>query len=180
MDGGAVGDRFGGLLPGRAVSVVKLEPGGVEVARYPAVVIAEECPAPWFAVEARWVMRPVEVYGLVFQPGDTLIEYFSPGHWFNTFRVIAPDGSVRGVYGNVTRPAGISSVDGDTVVTWHDLYLDVVRLADGSVHLCDEEELEESALRERDPELHRLVMNTARDMIGLATGQSFPFHVPTD
>ena len=167
-----------GLRPGDQATVVKLEPGGREVTRYPAVVLAEACPAPWFAVEARWVMPRVEVNGLVFEPGDTLVEYFSPEHWFNAFRVIAPDGTVRGIYGNVTRPIDVSLDSGGVVVTWHDLYLDVLLLADGSIHLCDEDELEDSGIEETDANLYRLITDTAQAFIGLATERAFPFHNP--
>ena len=92
------------IAPGTLVTVVKLNPAGNEVARYSAVVTDEVCPEPWLAVRANWTMKRVDASGLIFEPGDTLIEYFSPEHWFNAFRVIAPDGAVRGIYGNVTHP----------------------------------------------------------------------------
>ena len=92
------------IAPGTLATVVKLNPAGDEVARYSAVVTDEVCPEPWLAVRANWTMKRVDASGLIFEPGDTLIEYFSPEHWFNAFRVIAPDGAVRGIYGNVTSP----------------------------------------------------------------------------
>ena len=165
-----------GLAPGEQVHVVKLNPAGVEVAQYLAVVRAEVCPAPWFSVEARWAMKRVDASGLIFEPGDTLIEYFSSEHWFNAFRVISPDGVVRGTYGNVTYPAMVSDADGEVLIRWHDLYLDVLRLADGTVLLCDEDELAESDLERLDAELHSRIVATADVMLALARSGEFPFH----
>jgi uncharacterized protein len=168
------------LAPGEPVSVVKLNPAGIEVARYPAVVREEAAPAPWFSVEARWVMKRVDVCGLVFEPGDTLIEYFSPAHWFNAFRVISPSGTERGIYGNVTYPTAISTVDDEIVVSWHDLYLDVLRLGDGAVLLCDEDELADSGLATTDRDLHARITSTAEEMLTLARSGEFPFHPQSD
>ena len=168
-------DNPGNPTPGRHVSVVKLNPAGQEIARYPAIVRPEPCPALWFSVEASWTMKRVEVCGLVFAPGDTLIEYFSPDHWFNAFRVLSPDGIERGIYGNVTYPVSIAPLNDDVVVTWHDLYLDVIRLDDGTVLLCDEDELADSGLATSAPELHARIRATGDEMMALARAAIFPF-----
>jgi predicted RNA-binding protein associated with RNAse of E/G family len=160
----------------RGVTVVKLNPAGQEVARYIAEVLDDALPETWFAVRATWTMKRVDVGGLVFEPGDTLVEYFSTEHWYNAFRIISPGGEVRGVYGNVTYPTTVTRSDGGTVVTWHDLYLDVLRLADGSVLLCDEDELAASGLERSDPGLHGRIRRTAAEMLELARTESFPFH----
>ena len=150
------------------------------MARYAGAMTGETCPRPWFAVEALWIMKRVEVNGLVFEPGDRLVEYFSPAHWFNAFRVMAPDGVIRGVYGNVTCPVAVDVVDDETIVTWHDLYLDVLRLGDGSLVLCDDVELAASGLAVTNPELHERIMTTAAEMMVLARTGTFPFHFPDD
>ena len=163
------------LAPGRRVSVVKLNPAGREIARYPAIVRPDACPDHWFSVEARWVMKRVEVCGLVFAPGDTLLEYFSPDHWYNAFRVISPDGTERGIYGNVTYPVSIDTIDDEVVVTWRDLYLDVIRLNDDTVLICDEDELAESGLAMSNPELDARIRATGVEMLALAKSALFPF-----
>jgi predicted RNA-binding protein associated with RNAse of E/G family len=162
----------------RGVVVIKLNPAGQEVARYSAKVLDEALPASWFAVRATWTMKRVEVDGLVFEPGDTLIEYFSTEHWFNAFRVVAPDGTARGVYGNVTYPTTVTTGEDGTTITWHDLYLDVVRLPDDSVMLCDEDELADSGLEAIDPELHACIRAAAGEMLELARAGTFPFNIP--
>jgi len=168
------------IAPGTLATVVKLSPAGREVARYSAVVTDEVCPEPWLAVRATWTMKTVDASGLIFEPGDTLIEYFSPEHWFNAFRVIAPDGALRGMYGNVTHPTTIKSDSAGVFVTWHDLYLDVIRLADGKVVLADEEELATSGLAQTDHSLFDRIRSTADGMLTLAKSGKFPFHTPPD
>jgi uncharacterized protein len=159
------------------VWVVKLNPAGREVARYAAELLDEALPESWFAVRATWTMKRVEVDGLVFEPGDTLMEYFSTERWFNAFRIVAPDGTVRGIYGNVTYPTMVTA-DDTTRITWHDLYLDVLRFPDGSVRLCDEDELADSGLEFADPALHARIRDAAGEMLDLARAGTFPFEIP--
>lgn len=164
------------LPPGAAVVVVKLAPDGTEVTRYPATVRAERVPEPWLAVEARWVNRRMELDGLVFEPGDALREYFSPRDRFNVFAVFAPDGRLRGWYANVTHPTMLDVATDPPTVTWHDLYVDVVGLPDGSVAVRDEDELTEAALAEHEPALFAAI-TASRDMILDRLAQRrFPFH----
>jgi predicted RNA-binding protein associated with RNAse of E/G family len=162
----------------RGVVVVKLNPAGREVARYPAEMLDEALPETWLAVQATWTMKRVEVAGLVFEPGDILFEYFSTERWFNAFRIVTPDGTARGIYGNVTYPTSISTGDDGLTITWHDLYLDVLRLPDGLVVLCDEDELADSGLEAADPALHARIRAAAGEMLELARAGTFPFDIP--
>ncbi len=163
--------------PGTWVNVIKLRYDGEEATRYRAVAIDEPVPAPWLAVRAEWVFRRVESHGLVFEPGDSLVEYFSPAHPYDCFRVETPDGAVRGWYANVTHPATIRTGPDPTII-WHDLYLDVIKFPDGRVLLCDEDELAESALRASDSALHDNIVETAAMLVRLAEESNFPFHTP--
>ncbi|MDQ2683210.1 MAG: DUF402 domain-containing protein [Chloroflexota bacterium] len=162
---------------GTWVDVIKLRHDGVEATRYRAVVIDEVIPAPWMAVRAEWVFRRVESHGLVFEPGDSLVEYFSPEHPYDCFRVEGPDGAVRGWYANVTYPTTIRTEPEPTII-WQDLYLDVIKLANGRVLLCDEDELAESGLRTADSALHEQIVATAAELVRLAEESRFPFHTP--
>ncbi len=65
-------------------------------------------------------------------------------------------------------------------MTWHDLYLDVIRLADGKVVLADEEELATSGLAQTDHSLFDRIRSTADGMLTLAKSGKFPFHTPPD
>jgi protein associated with RNAse G/E len=135
------------------LTIVKLAPDGKEVARYPGDIVAIAPPVPWVIVHAIWTYREVEVDGLVFRPGDQLLEWFSPAHWFNAFAVIAPDMTLRGWYANVTYPARLDLREDPPVLTWHDLYLDLVGLPDGSRAILDEDELREANLATLNPSL---------------------------
>jgi hypothetical protein len=177
--GSEAGGQDVGLTVVEKVLVVKLNAGGREVARYPGVVSSEECPAGWFAIETRWDLPQMEVAGLAFEPDDRLLEYFSLEAPFNAFRVIARDDSVRGIYGNVSQPARVEPGDAGTVIAWQDLYLDVVRQADGLVAVHDVNELEASGLADEDPELFALIEQTAAMMVELARAAEFPFHLPS-
>lgn len=153
------------LTPGTVVTVVKRAPDGSEAARYPATVAEMTAPSPWIELVAKWTLPRVEVAGLVFELGDTLREFFSTQHPFNAFAVIAPGGELRGWYGNVTYPAFIDKVDGQDILVWHDLYLDVVILADGTMHLVDDDELADSPIPAADPDFADAITQARRDLI---------------
>ena len=167
------------LRAGEQVTVIKLHPFGHEVTRYPATVLDCDCPVPWFAVQATWVNRRVDASGLVFEIGDTLIEFFSTEHWFDVFHEFAPDGTYNGWYANVTYPTRVEQRGNQIDVIWHDLYLDLIKLPGRDAVLCDEDELAESGLEQSDPDLHANIRATADRMMVDAESGVFPFVVPT-
>lgn len=163
------------LPPGTTVAVTKLNPLGEAVTTYAATVVDVGAPAPWLALEARWTFRVVETHGLAFHPGDRLVEYFSPDHPYDAFAVFAPDGALRGWYANVTHPTMFDPRRDPPSVVWHDLYLDVVMLPGGEPVLLDEDELDASGLRARDPRLDGRIRAAADQLLGLARAGRFPF-----
>lgn len=161
--------RLADLAVGTPVAVVKRAPDGSETTRYPTRVVPTDAPRPWIEVEAVWTQRTIDVAGLVFAPGDTLREFFSPVHPFNAFALHSPAGAFKGWYGNVTFPAFLVA-DGsasDLTLVWHDLYLDIVILSDGSEVLLDDDELAASGLPESDPDLARAIHAARRDLIAI-------------
>src|SRR5215216_4848389 len=171
-----MGEVWPELPLGTALTVVKLDPDGQEVARYRGVVIDAGAPNPWVAVQATWVSREHDLDGLLFIAGDVLHEFFSPTHRFNVFAVFAPNGELRGWYANVTHPARLDATTNPTTLIWHDLYIDVVALPSGRVVVRDEDELEESGLRETDRELYDAIRSTRDEILALARQRAFPFH----
>jgi hypothetical protein len=171
-----MGEVWPELPPGTALTVIKLDPDGQEVARYPGVVIEAEALSPWVAVQATWVSREHDLDGLLFIAGDMLHEFFSPNHRFNVFAVFAPDGQLRGWYANVTYPSRLDATTHPMTLIWHDLYIDVVALPGGRVVVRDEDELEESGLRETDRELYDAIRATRDEILALARQRAFPFH----
>ena len=171
-----MGDAWPELPPGTALTVVKLDPDGQEVTRYPGVVIDAGAPDPWVAVQAKWVSREYDLDGLLFIAGDVLHEFFSPKHRFNVFAVFAPDGELRGWYANVTQPTMLDATTDPKTLIWPDLFIDVVALPDGRVVVRDEDELEESGLRETDRELYDAIRSTHDEILDLVRRRDFPFH----
>jgi predicted RNA-binding protein associated with RNAse of E/G family len=164
------------LPPGTPLTVVKLDPDGSEVTRYPGVVIDAGAPAPWVAVQAVWVSREYNLDGLLFIAGDVMHEFFSPADRFNVFSVFTPDGQLRGWYANVTHPSRLDSETHPMTLFWHDLYIDVIALPDGRIVVRDEDELEESGLRERDPDLYDAIVGTRDEIFARVQNRAFPFH----
>lgn len=164
--------------PGTQLTIVKLAPDGSETTRYEGHIVAESVPAPWLALGATWVRDPVHLDGLDFVPGDTLLEYFSPAHWFNVFAVYAPDGVHRGWYGNVTYPATLDPRTDPPTLTWHDLFIDIILLPTGELTVRDEDELETDAsgVIRADPKLHGTILETRAELIRRAQARLFPFH----
>jgi hypothetical protein len=164
--------------PGTPLTVVKRAPEGQEATRYPAVTVPAAVEPPWLCVVARWTNRRVEMDGLTFEPGDTLLECFSPAHRHNAFAVVAPDGRLRGWYGNVTHPPTLDLAADPPVLTWHDLYLDVVVLPDGTLTIRDEDELAEAALAVAAPDLHAAILAALDDLLARAKRRVVPFLDP--
>ncbi len=150
---------------GETIQVMKRAPEGHEATRYPAVRVETTAPVPWIELDAVWVVPDVVVAGLEFVPGDTIREFFSAEHPFNAFAVIAPDGALRGWYGNVTYPATIETIDGLQTLVWHDLYLDVVTLPDRSVFRLDDDELAESGIPNTEPAFSAAIERAREDLI---------------
>jgi protein associated with RNAse G/E len=169
-------ERWPPLPTGTALTVVKQSPDGSEATRYAAAVIDAAASAPWIAIEAIWNHRAYDLDGLLFLPGDTLHEFFSPAHWFNVFAVFAPDGTLRGWYANVTYPARLDHSASPPVLTWHDLYLDVVLLPAGDLVVRDEDELAEANVEATAPELHERIVIAREELLRRARQFIFPFH----
>jgi uncharacterized protein DUF402 len=146
------------------VTVIKLAPDGKEAARYPGEVVAFYQSEHWIVVRATWTYRQVDLDGLSFMPGDELLEWFSPDHPFNAFAVNSPGGDLRGWYANVTYPTRLDDSTSPPLLVWHDLYLDLVGLPDGTVTLRDEDELLASGLRETDPQLYKRITEASAEL----------------
>jgi hypothetical protein len=143
------------LTVGRQLTIVKLAPDGSEAARYSGEVVAVEPDGAWVVVRARWALPTITLDGLCFEPGDQLLEWFSPHHPFNAFALLAPEGALKGWYANVTQPARLDTSQPPPVLTWHDLYVDLVGFPNGRFTMRDDDELRASGLQGRDPRLYQ-------------------------
>jgi hypothetical protein len=152
------------LLPGAELTVVKLAPDGSEAARYQGEVVGHRDDS-WMLVRATWTNRTVDIGELSFCPGDSLLEWFSPLYPFNAFAVFSPNERLKGWYANVTHPARLDVAADPPVLIWHDLFLDLVGLPDGSFTLRDDDELLASGLANAEPELHARVVGAKSELI---------------
>ncbi|MEU9917559.1 DUF402 domain-containing protein [Streptomyces sp. NPDC051001] len=141
------------------LDVVLVKAGRTKI-RYPAELVGDD--GNHITVRAAWAGDGVRDFGFVrFEPGDVFTEHYWRDRWYAVKEVRAGDGTLKGWYCDVTRPAvlphsrtgssGGTPIGAELVV--EDLDLDLWRSADGTdVLRLDEDEFAESGLAERDPE----------------------------
>jgi predicted RNA-binding protein associated with RNAse of E/G family len=129
------------------VDVVLVKAGRTKI-RYPAELLADD--GTRIAVRAPWAGTEARDFGFVrFEAGDVFTEFYWRDRWYAVKEVRAADGTLKGWYCDITRPAERA---GARLVV-EDLDLDLWRSADGGdVRRLDEDEFAASGLAERDPE----------------------------
>ena len=130
-----------------AILEVVLVKGGRTKIRYPAELLGDD--GTRLSVRAPWAGAGVRDFGFVrFEPGDVFTEHYWRDRWYSVKEVRAADGTVKGWYCDVTRPAVLSGAE----LVVEDLDLDLWRSADGTdVRRLDEDEFAASGLTESDP-----------------------------
>ncbi|MFE5036299.1 DUF402 domain-containing protein [Streptomyces sp. NPDC056683] len=133
--------------PTGTVDVVLVKAGRTKI-RYPAELLGDD--GTRIVVRAPWAGDTPRDFGFVrFEQGDVFTEFYWRDRWYAVKEVRAADGTLKGWYCDVTRPATLSG--GRLVV--EDLDLDLWRSADGTdVRRLDEDEFAESGLAARDPQ----------------------------
>lgn len=131
-----------------SVEIALVKAGRTKI-RYPASVVSDD--GTHLVVRAPWASPGVRDFGFVrFEPGDVFTEHYWRDRWYAVKEVRAGDGTLKGWYCDVTRPAVVT--DGRRVEV-EDLDLDLWVSADGSTVLrLDEDEFEASGLVDRAPE----------------------------
>ena len=89
--------------------------------------------------------------------------------------VYAPDGTRRGWYANVTFPSAMDPTTSRPTLFWHDLYLDVIALPDGTILIRDEDELDDAGLAQSDPDLHRAIIAAKDELVRRFGAGEMPF-----
>jgi hypothetical protein len=129
------------------LEVVLVKAGRTKI-RYSSELLRDD--GTHVTVRAPWAGEGVRDFGFVrFEPGDVFTEHYWRDRWYAVKEVRAGDGTLKGWYCDVTRPAVL---DGAELVV-EDLDLDLWCSADGTdVLRLDEDEFADSGLAERDPE----------------------------
>jgi protein associated with RNAse G/E len=123
------------------ITVYKLDSAGREVWQYPATVL-ERTPNR-IRLAADFDRDDMDLGYTTFARGDRFIETFYSDRWYNIFAVYTgEDGSLKGWYCNICRPAEIS----DTAVRCEDLTLDLWVTPNGESLVLDEVEFAASEL----------------------------------
>lgn len=136
-------------MSARSIDVRLVKAGATKI-RYPAELLGDD--GDRLTVRAPWAGSGVRDFGFVrFEPGDVFTEYYWRDRWYSVKEVRAGDGTLKGWYCDITRPAVLAKDGGELSV--EDLDLDLWVSADGTEILrLDEDEFEESGLAVRDPE----------------------------
>ncbi|MDN3022072.1 DUF402 domain-containing protein [Streptomyces sp. S.PB5] len=130
------------------LSEVVLVKAGRTKIRYPAELLADD--GNHVTVRAAWAGEGVRDFGFVrFEPGDVFTEHYWRDRWYAVKEVRAADGTLKGWYCDITRPAVRSGAE----LVVEDLDLDLWCSADGTdVLRLDEDEFAESGLAQTDPQ----------------------------
>jgi hypothetical protein len=133
--------------PRPLLDVVLVKAGRTKI-RYPAELIGDD--GNHVTVRAAWAGEGVRDFGFVrFEPGDVFTEHYWRDRWYAVKEVRTADGTLKGWYCDITRPAVRSGAE----LVVEDLDLDLWRSADGTdVLRLDEDEFAESGLEQTDPE----------------------------
>lgn len=109
-------------------------------------------------VEAFFNRDDMRFQEIVLKRNDRFVETFYTDKWYNIFEIYdRDDGTLKGWYCNITKPAVID----DEYVAYVDLALDLWVSADGSRKILDEDELEEVGL---DDEMKQNVFAGLREL----------------
>src|SRR5262245_46434801 len=91
-----------------SISVHKHNHLGEEVLNYPARLLSRT--PNTIVVEATFQREEMELGYVTLTPGDRFVEYFYTERWYNIFVIYSQrDGTLKGWYCNVTRPARIEA-----------------------------------------------------------------------
>jgi hypothetical protein len=149
-------------LPQR-VEVVLVKAGRTKI-RYGAELLTDD--GTRVTVRAPWAGEGVRDFGFVrFEPGDVFTEHYWRDRWYAVKEVRTASGTLKGWYCDITRPATLNGAE----LVVEDLDLDLWVSADRTEVLrLDEDEFEESGLRERDPEAASAAMTALDELEALA------------
>lgn len=137
------------------------------------VTIPQVITPTYAMVIAHWTRPAVDLGYMQFAPGDVLEEHFYTDAWYNIFTVCQADGTLRGWYCNVTRPARITP---HAIHSW-DLELDLFVSPDRSQLMrLDIDEYDAQNYQTNDPALYQAGWDALTQLEAMARAGSPPFN----
>lgn len=118
------------------ITVLKLNVQGQEAWRYQGHVL-ERGPT-WVRLQAHFNRPDIAFMGILLKQGDRFVEEYYTDRWYNIFAIHdRDDDRLKGWYCNVARPA---VWEGDDLLSYVDLALDLWVAPDGTQTVLDEDE----------------------------------------
>lgn len=123
-------------------------------------------------VRARWERPRLDLGYVVFEPGDRFDEHFYTERWYNIFEIRTADGTLKGWYCNITRPA---QIDAETVIS-EDLELDLFVPPDRTAAIrLDLDEFEARGLQTSEPATYAAAYTALEELERMAAQGVAPF-----
>ena len=137
------------LAAGSPIQVRKLRPDGCLSYAWEGGVL--RCDDTGIVLRAEFNVDARDLGFIVLRRGDVFVEFYYWERWYNVFQISQPDGTLKGWYANIGRPAELQP--DRRALSYVDLELDVWANPDGSYIVLDQEEFAsllaaEPALRE--------------------------------
>ncbi len=155
----------------RSILVRTLKYGELEHRRWGAKLVRQE--GSLIVLEAMFD-REIEhdLLGTISR-GTLSIEYYWLDRWYNVFRFLEPQGTLRNFYCNVNQPPAF---DGN-VLSYVDLDIDVLVQPDFSFRILDLDEFERNAIRYGYPtELQKCARRALDELVAMIEKRAFPFN----
>jgi predicted RNA-binding protein associated with RNAse of E/G family len=148
------------------ILVRKLNPARAETWRYRGRILRQS--PEWVLLEARFNRPDLPFHGIVLGQGDRFVEAYFTRRWFNIFEIHSrEDNSLKGWYCNVTRPAELSADgNGPAVLSYVDLFLDLLVYPDGRQLVLDEDEFADANLDAETSRKARSALEELKDIFG--------------
>ena len=128
------------------------------------------CDASGIVLRAEFNIDIVERDFATFRRGDVFVEFYYFDRWYNVFQVSAPDGTLKGWYGNVGRPAELEAAAGE--LHYVDLALDIWASPNGDFVVLDQDEFD--ALVQEHPDLGEAARSGRAALLELVENRDLP------
>jgi len=157
------------------ITVRKLDHNGSLRFAYTGEVL--ERGATWVCLRATFNFDKVNLGVVAFLRGDVFTEWYYADRWYTAYQINSgTDGTFKGWYCDITRPAVITEESGTMVVSYEDLALDVFITPDREVKVLDEDEF---VALDISPDERAAALNAVEQIRSAVAEHRPPFEPPT-